>query len=119
MEIFKQLAIILMILECGKMTNKILNIPIPGSVIGMVLLLILLNFKILKIEKIERLSNFLLDNLAFLFIPATVSVMESYKIIKSQWIQIITICVITTVIVFGVTGFVVEKIIKVSDKDDK
>ncbi|MGM0509087.1 MAG: CidA/LrgA family protein [Fusobacteriota bacterium] len=117
MEIFMQFAIILGVLEVGKFISGNLNLPIPGSVIGMVILLLLLEFKIMKLERIQKVGNFLLDNLAFFFVPATVSVMKSYGIIKNQWWQIILICFLSTIVVFGVTGFILEKLIGRREKN--
>ena len=109
MEIFIQFAIILGILEIGKFISLVFNLAIPGSVIGMVILLLLLEFKVIKLKHIEKVGSFLLDNLAFFFIPATVSIMKSYGIIKNQWWQLMIICFVSTIVVFGVTGFIMEK----------
>ena len=62
----------------------------------------------MQVEKVEDISNFFLDHLAFFFIPAGVGLINSFDSIKSSAIQIIIICIITTIIVMAVTGLVVQ-----------
>lgn len=44
------------------------NFPVPAPVVGLIILYLLLTFKIIKPEQIEKLSNFLIGILAFLFV---------------------------------------------------
>ena len=77
----------------------------PASVISMLLLLLLLLFGVLKVEHIREKSDFLLSNMAFLFIPAGVNVINYFDVLKSSFVQIIIICIVSTVLTFAATAY--------------
>lgn len=51
----------------GELLKYIFNIPLSGSIVGMLLLFCALQFKIVKIESVNRSSEFLLKHLNPLF----------------------------------------------------
>lgn len=116
MKIFRESIIILCIYLIGEIISKGFNLPVPGNIIAMILLLILLCTNVIKVEKIETISSFFLDHLAFFFIPAGVGLLTSFDIIKSSLIEILLICIITTVIVIVVTGHIVQFLVKHNSK---
>ncbi|MDV4151699.1 CidA/LrgA family protein [Clostridium sp. AL.422] len=113
MKIFREAIIILGIYLIGELISKGFNLPLPGNIIGMIILLILLCSKVIKVEKIESISTFFLDHLSFFFIPAGVGLISSFDSIKDSLIYILLLCIITTGIVIIVTGTVVQYIIKI------
>lgn len=108
MKILKQVAIILAMLLLGEGIRTMTGVSIPGTVIGMVLLFIALMTKLIKMEQIEQVSKFLLDHLAFMFVPAGVGLINSLDVIGNSWMPILAIVLISTVIVIGVTGWTVQ-----------
>ena len=54
MKFFRESILILSIYFAGEIISKLLNLPVPGNIIGMILLFLLLNCLILKVEKIEK-----------------------------------------------------------------
>ena len=108
MKIFREFLIILVLYFIGELLAETLNIPIPGNIIAMILLFLSLCTGIIKVEKVDTISNFFLDHLAFFFIPAGVGLMNSFDSIKSSAIQIVIICIVTTIIFMAVTGIVVQ-----------
>lgn len=116
MSIIMQVGIIFGLCFIGNVVASIMPIPIPGSIIGMGLMLILLGTKFLKVKQVEDVSGFLLRNMAFFFIPAGVSIMESFSVIKDKIGVLLLICVLTTIITFGVTGLTAKAIIKYQEK---
>lgn len=111
-----QLSFLLSLWLAGELISKGCQIPIPGSVMGMVLLFILLSIGIVKIEQIKELSDFLLDNLAFFFVPFGVGLLNSAGILKNNWWQIVLIVIITTIMVIVMTGLTAQVLSKESDK---
>ena len=105
MELFRETLIILGIYLIGEFISSILNLPVPGNILGM---LILLCRKILKIENIEIESECLLSHLLLFFIPVGVGLMPSMDIIKSTWIQIFIVYVITTMVIMGGIGTIIR-----------
>ena len=55
----------------------VLPFTFPSGVIGMILLFLLLLFKFIKRRHIEEVSQFVLKNISFFYIPTAVSIMES------------------------------------------
>ncbi|MGE6376318.1 CidA/LrgA family protein [Peribacillus muralis] len=70
-----QLILLLIICKLGYYFADLLHLPIPGNVIGMILLFFLLQTKVLKVQWIELASGFLVKHLAFFFIPISISLM--------------------------------------------
>lgn len=116
MKIFREALIILSIYLLGEIISKGLGLPVPGNIIGMIILLLLLCSNIIKLEKIETISSFFLDHLAFFFIPAGVGLITSFDLIKSSLIEILFICIVATSIVIVVTGLIVQYLIKKCNK---
>ena len=108
MKLFREAIIIFGIYLIGDLISKLLKLPIPGNILGMIILLVLLCTKVIKLEQIETISTFILDHLAFFFIPAGVGLMSSIGIIKDTWIKLIIVCIVTTIIVIGSTGTIVQ-----------
>lgn len=108
MKLLRQFLIILFICFIGEVLNKVVHIPLPGSIIGMVLLFICLLTGVIKLEMIEEISKFLLDHLAFFFIPAGVGLMGYIGILSANLLPFLVICIVTTILVMIVTGYTVQ-----------
>ncbi len=119
MKIIKQTGIIFTVCWLSQVVARILPFEFPASVIGMILLFICLMTGFLKIEHIQEKSDFLLGNMAFFFIPAGVSIMNYFDVLKSSAVQLIIICVISTIITFAVTAYSVKLTIKLMDRRKK
>ena len=104
MKIIKQICIILGICWISMLIEYILPFAFSASIIGMLLVLGALLLGVLKVVQIEELSDFLLQNMAFLFLPAGVSIMNYGDILRENAWQIFLICFVTTIVVFGVTS---------------
>ncbi|MDU2491563.1 MAG: CidA/LrgA family protein [Clostridium celatum] len=108
MNILKQWILILFVYFLGEVSAKSLSLPIPGNIMGMIFLFIFLVTGIIKLEKIEDAAKSILGNLAFLFIPAGVGLMNYFGIVSNYIAQILFIVVITTFIVMSCTGLTVQ-----------
>lgn len=108
MKLFRELLIILIIFFIGEITSKVLHLPIPGNIIGMLLLLMLLLTNTIKVSQVETIAKFFLDHLAFFFVPAGVGLLASLNILKDSWGKILLVCLLTTSITIAVTGFIVQ-----------
>lgn len=108
LKLLREFLLILALYFIGEALHIFLHLPIPGNILGMILLLLCLCTKILKLEMIENISNFLLDHLAFFFIPAGVGLITSLDILKGTWYKILLVCFLTTIIVMVVSGKVVQ-----------
>lgn len=84
-----------------------LIIPLPATIIAMILMFILLFFGILKVNHIKESSEFLLKNMTFFFIPAGVEIMNNAEYIKDNLLAIFFICFITMIITFVASAYTV------------
>ena len=108
MKLLMQIALVFGLYWISQGIEAILPFAFPASVISMVLLLILLLLRIVKPEHIKEKSDFLLGNLSFFFLPATVSIMNYVDVIWQNLIPFITICVVSTVVTFAAAAWAVR-----------
>lgn len=99
-----QCAIIFLFLALGELIVYITKIPVPSSIIGMLLLTFALSRNIVKPSQIERVCNFLLKNLGFFFVPAGIGLMKCLGLLREQWFPIVAATVLSTFAVLFVTG---------------
>lgn len=121
MKIFNQLGIILAIWTVGELISSLFSsiITIPGTIMGMIILFLLLQFKILKEDAIKDVTDFLLNNMAIFFVPAGVSLIQSLGLIKENVVVLILSATIATLVIMLVTGKTVDIMInKNNDKDE-
>ena len=104
--IIRQLAIIFGCLALGELIIFLTGLPIPSSIIGMLLLTAALKFKILRLEWVQGISDFLVGTMGFFFVPPGVAVMLHFKLIQAELWPIVTATVVSTVLVLAVTGWV-------------
>ena len=112
MKIIKQFGIIFSLCWLATVIEGLLPIAFPASVIAMLLLLVCLLAGVLKIDHIREKSDFLLANMAFFFIPAGVNVINYLDILKKNWLPLLLICVITTVVTFAATAYSVRLVMR-------
>ncbi|GFH43309.1 CidA/LrgA family protein [Lactococcus hodotermopsidis] len=110
MKFYFQFMFILIFSLIGEICSTTLNLPIPGSIIGMILLFLALKFKFIRLRQINDVGQFLLANMTILFLPAGVGIMKYWGAIANYWWQIIVIVMITLVVNIGVIGFVTQLI---------
>lgn len=108
MKLLKEIALVLIFALTGDILAKVVDIPIPGSVIGMMLLLIALSVGMIKIQSLEQISEFLLSNLAFFFIPAGVGLINVISTVQTDVIKILAIVILSTSFVMITTGWTVQ-----------
>jgi holin-like protein len=102
------ISILLICQLCGEILVRLLNFPVPGPVIGMVLLLIFLIIKGSVPKTVQTVSDALLNNLALLYVPAGVGLMEHFKLISKDWLVISVALVVSTIITMAVTAVVLK-----------
>ena len=101
----RQCTIIFGCLAVGELIVWLTGISIPSSIIGMLLLTALLQMKVFKLEWVKGMSDFLISNLGFFFVPPGVALMLYFDIIKAELLPIVVATVISTVLVMITTGW--------------
>ena len=90
----------------------LLHVPLPGSVIGLLLLALSLNFKIIKVEYIQDGAGFLIGVLTLFFIPATVGVIDYPELFSITGLLIMLAVIASTLISIYVTGLLSQMVEK-------
>jgi holin-like protein len=116
MKILLQIAFIFGICVVGDMISAVLPFTFPGSILAMVILLLLLILRAVKPSQLDETGGFLSKNMAFFFIPANVSVMEHFDIIKPVIIQILFISIVSMLATFAVAAYSAELTITIQRK---
>jgi holin-like protein len=99
-----QCCVLFAFLALGELIVWLTGVKIPSSIIGMLLLTAALQFNIVKLRWVQRVSDFLVNNLGFFFVPAGVGLMRCLDILAVSWLQIVVASVVSTVCIIFVTG---------------
>lgn len=102
----------------GEFISYFIDGFIPGSVIGMMLLFLALVFKVVKPEKVKKLSTLLTENMGLFFLPAGVGLMNALGILSRYWAVIVTASVISTLLVIASVALVQQKLGKETDGNE-
>ena len=112
MSIVAQLCVVFAICVAAEGISAVLPFPFPASVLSMVVLLLLLLTRVLKPRQLKETSDFLLNNMTMFFIPTCVSVITYADVLFRNFWSIVLISMLTTPLVFFVTGQVVQLTMK-------
>lgn len=105
-----QFGILMGFLAIGEFIVMLTGIPLPSSIIGMLLLTTSLHFRIVKLNQVDSLASFLVHNLGFFFVPAGVGLINYLGFIADQWVPIVGASVGSTIIIMAVTGRVHQRV---------
>ena len=108
MKILLQIGIIFGIYWLSQGIEMILPFPFPASVISLIVLLVLLSVKAIKMEKIKEMTDFILGNLAFFFVPISMKIIDYVDIVLKNGAAFLTICVVSTIVTFAATAWAVQ-----------
>lgn len=114
----RQCTIIFGCLAVGELIVWLTGISIPSSIIGMLLLTALLQMKVIKLEWVKGMSDFLISNLGFFFVPPGVALMLYFDIIKAELLPIVVATVISTMLVMITTGWTDQYLRKLNQKKE-
>ena len=112
MNLLKQLLIIALFCFVGEIMHEMIPIQIPASIYGLVSLFVALLTGAVKLEDVKHAAKFLILVMPVLFIPAGVGLTNSWDELRSMLIPVITIMVVSTVMVMGVSGLVTQAVIR-------
>ena len=75
--------------------------------------------KVIKLKDVEDVADFLTGNMAIMFIPATVGIMDSVDEMKKMFVPLVVISVVTTLLIMSVTGWVTQAIMRKKGNKEK
>ena len=92
----------------GELLHRVLPLPIPASIYGLVLLAAALLTGIVKLEQVKQTGDFLSGLFPLLFIPTVAGVMEVWDLIEGNLIPILIALVPVTWAVMAAAGKVTQ-----------
>ena len=111
--------VIILISFIGEILNYFIPLPIPGSIYGFLILLILLLLKVIKVDYIKPVTDFLLSVMPLTFIAPGVAVITIADELKSIAIPFILTATVSTAVVMGVVAKIVDFVIKKKSEGEK
>lgn len=96
----------------GEVAARAFHLPVPGPVLGMVLLFLGLVVKGGVPAELDRLGGTLLSHLSLLFVPAGVGVTVHLGLITREWLPIAGSLVLGTLVTMAVTGGVASWLLR-------
>lgn len=96
----------------GEALQRLLPLPIPASVYGLVLLFTALCFGLVKPDQVKITGNFLSSLLPILFVSPTVGIVENWELIRPQLLPIALLLAASTVVTFGISGKLTQILIR-------
>ena len=111
MKYIKQFAIILTVTCIGEILKYLIDLPIPGSIYGLIIMFLLLLFHVIKLEDVKETGEFLIEIMPLMFIPAGAGLLSSFDALKDMLIPLLVIIPLTTCIVVFVSGRVTEAVL--------
>lgn len=104
------IALLVGYLVLGNVLSSALHIPLPGSVLGMVLLTASLHAGILRSHWVAPAATMLIRNMGFLFVPPGVGLMVHFGLIRREWLPIGTAALLSIVAVLVTVGLLQQRL---------
>lgn len=115
------LAAVATLLVCqlaGEAVVRVAAVPLPGPVVGMVLLFVVMLVRAPLPAAITDTSDALLKHLSLLFVPAGVGVVQHLDRLGSEGLRLVAVVVLSTVIALAVTALVFAGLARLMRVDD-
>jgi holin-like protein len=111
MNALRGLAVLLVLQALGEVIAHATALPVPGPVVGMVLLLPVLQVPQLR-EPVRAAAEALLGHLSLLFIPVGVGVITHLDLIAHYGVRLLVVIVVSTWIGMAVTAIVLRALLR-------
>jgi holin-like protein len=102
------LAILLLFQLLGFLLATYAHVPLPGNVIGLLLLLLALFARIVKLHHVEPAADFLLKHMLLLFAPIIAGTLSLGPVLAADWPAFAAICLLATPATLLVTAGVAK-----------
>lgn len=107
-----QFGIIILVTFIGEIIYNIVPLPIPASIYGLIIMLFCLQSKIIKLERIKEVGEFLLEIMPLMFIPAAVGLLTVWEEVNNIFFPLVIVIILTTIIVMVTTGRITQFVMK-------
>jgi len=106
------LTVLLVFQLIGEVLVQFAGLPIPGPVIGLLLLFLSLCVRGGLAAPLRDTANGILQHLSLLFVPAGVGVMVHFSRVSGEWLPILAATLISTALAIGVSALVMQVLMR-------
>lgn len=106
------LAVLLVFQLAGEVLTHLLSLPVPGPVVGMVLLLVVLELRRPMSDGLRTVSGGLLATLSLLFVPAGVGIVQHLPRLASEWVALTAALLVSTAATLATTGWIASRLLR-------
>jgi len=103
-----QLAVLAAFWVAGEAVVRLVKLPVPGGIVGMVVVLALLASGWLRPASVRRGASWLLAEMLLFFVPAVMAVLDHKELIGLDGLKIAAVILVGTVMVMGGTALAVD-----------
>ena len=109
---------ILLFCALGELLQAVIPFPIPAAIYGLVLLFLALSLKIIKLSQVEDAARYLVSIMGVFFVSPVVNILAYWGVVKPNLGAICVIFVVTTALVFGVSGLVTQALLRKEEPNE-
>jgi holin-like protein len=103
-----QIVLVLGFWLLGNAVARLSGLPIPGGIIGMLIVLALLASRRLSHASLRQGANWFIAEMLLFFVPAVLAVMDHREFIGLLGLKILSVILLGTLVVMAVTALVVD-----------
>lgn len=118
MTILNGITILLIYQLAGEISVLLLGVPVPGPVLGMIMLFLTLLVRNRSSESLDATATALLSHLSLLFVPAGVGIIVHFDRIIEEWIPLTAALVVSTVVTMMATAAIMRGSTHLSSSGD-
>lgn len=96
----------------GEVLARVVPLPVPASIWGIVLLFAALEMRLVRVVHIREVSDFLLTIMPILFLPPAVGLIPAWDKVSPLLLEYGLITVVTTFVVMAVAGWVTQRVLR-------
>jgi holin-like protein len=109
--LLRGLALLLLLQAAGESLTHAFDLPLPGPVIGLVLLLAALRLELVRRVVVDAAEG-LLAHLSLLFVPVGVGVITHLDVVSAYGLRLLAVVVLSTWIGMAVTALVLARLLR-------
>lgn len=103
----------------GEILKYFLPFPIPGSIYGLILMMLCLMTGLIQLEQVKETGEFLIEIMPLMFIPAGVGLIASWREMDAFLLPFCFITIVSTLLVMAITGCTAEQLLRYGEKGER
>lgn len=116
MNALRGFALLLLLQACGEGLSRLFSLPVPGPVVGLLLLWPVLQWTPLR-DSVAEAAQLMLAHLSLFFVPAGVGVIAHLAPISAYGVRLMLVIVLSTWIGLAVTALVLRTLLRRAERD--